>query len=117
MDLSFLTPLLSTLGPWAIPVTIIVTILIQRLNLKLPTLPTLPQLNAPLTPNPQPNTPIKIDPLNLTDRPWLRALLSILAIKSAGSTTGEDAAVIDLLHRELTEVKDSLKSPHQINLR
>jgi len=116
MDLSSLLPLLSGLGPWGVAIGVGVTILIQRLGIKIPTLPTLPTTpTAPVNPAlpTDPKNPIHIDPLGFKDRPLLNLILGWMALKSSGSVTAADAPFLDLLHREIGEVKANVKSLQQ----
>lgn len=82
-----LVQLLSGLGPWGVVVGAVVVLVLQRLNLKLPSLPSLPSNPAPApapTPVPAPATP---------DRPILNALLKALLAGLAAQAAREGKSV------------------------
>ena len=102
MDFSPLLQPLSGLGPWGVVVGGVLVILLQRMNLKLPSLP---NPLAPKTPEPTP-TPAPVTPTDpLESRPWLKLLLSLIALKSAGELAPEDKVVVGLLEKEIGELK------------
>lgn len=112
MDLSAILPFLSSLGPWGVVIGGVLVLLVQRLNIKLPTipLPSPPSNPAPTDPAPAPVpvSPSLPDLLGIGDRPVLKLLFSLLALKSSGTVTAGDASYLDAIHKEIGELKANL---------
>lgn len=100
MDLSFIMPFLNGLGWYGPLIGIGLTLLFQRLNLKLPSLPSLTPKPDPV-PSPAPNPILPLP----TDHPLLNLLLQILNVKATGNVTPEDHPLVDLLVKEASALK------------
>jgi hypothetical protein len=102
MDLSALLALFSNMGPVGILIGAALTVLLQRMNIKLPSLPLPSPKPAPEpTPAPSPDAPI------LPNFPVLDSLLKLLLLLKSKQLSKEEAVIAEMLVKELSPKVES----------